>query len=299
MKRVVQMLGIPAVTIRAWENRYGVIEPERTEGGHRLYTDQNIEDLHWLKQQVSEKGLTISLAAQMLKKKREGVDTGFQVKAESFATYNEICEHLYDTLVAFNSEQANAILDRAFAAYPFEEVFHRVLAPIMYRIGDEWESGWVSVALEHFVSNFVYQRFFHYFRLLPTIPSLPRMMAFCPEGEHHQLGLLLFVLFLRKKGIEVLYLGANTPADGIRKIVSDMGISYICLSLTSKERLDETLQSIQGIREQFPRLKFILGGKGFMRIEDSTQFCVLEGTKEVWEDWYRSEFMMSDSIMQH
>ncbi len=289
MKRVVQLVGIPAVTIRAWENRYGVIEPERTEGGHRLYTDQNIEDLRWLKQQVSERGLTISLAAQMLKKRKEEVETNFQVFAESFATYNEICEQLYDELVSFGIERAHFILDRAFAAYPYEEIFHRVLAPIMYRIGDEWQSGWVSVAQEHFVSNFVYQRFFHYFRQLPAIPSLPKMIAYCPEGEHHQLGLLLFVLFLRKKGIEVVYLGTNTPIDGVRKIVGDMEIAYICLSLTSKEQLKETSKAIQNLSEQFPELKFVLGGKGFLHIEQSMKWWVLDGTKEDWERWYQTE----------
>jgi DNA-binding transcriptional MerR regulator len=68
---ITKRLGIPSVTIRAWENRYGVVKPARTEGGHRIYSDEDLQALLWLKEQVVERGMPISQAAKMLKKRQE------------------------------------------------------------------------------------------------------------------------------------------------------------------------------------------------------------------------------------
>ena len=66
IKQVSEILDIPAVTIRAWENRYNVVAPTRTEGGHRLYSEKDLETLKWIKTQVHEKNMKISDAVRLL-----------------------------------------------------------------------------------------------------------------------------------------------------------------------------------------------------------------------------------------
>ncbi|WP_426252609.1 hypothetical protein [Paenibacillus pabuli] len=71
------------------------------------------------------------------------------------------------------------------------------------------------------MTQLISQRFYQFFHLFPIYPHLPKVLAMCPEGEHHQIGLLLYSLFMRKNGAEVLYLGANTPEEGIFPIIRE------------------------------------------------------------------------------
>lgn len=299
MKSVVKLAGIPAVTIRAWENRYGVVEPERTDGGHRLYSDRDIEDLRWLKRQVDEKGMSISQAARLLKQaqaERQGREQAVtdipQAEAGSKTrdhTFEELRSSLYEALLQYRSDEVNSLVDKGFALYAYEDMFHQVIVPILYRIGDEWENGKVSVAHEHYASHMLYPRFHYFFRVLPVRPGLPKAVAFCPSGEHHQLGLLLFVLFLRQKGMEVVYLGTDMPLDGVLHVMECKQIRYVCVSLTVRRHLDSAVQMLRNITDEHPDIRLVLGGSGFEESEHPYSRYVQSGDPASWENWYHKE----------
>lgn len=299
IKSVVKLVGIPAVTIRAWENRYGVVDPERTDGGHRLYSEQDIEDLRWLKRQVDEKGMSISQAARLLKQVRAEQRDSASLAAEMPAaeaeakardnTFGQLQRSLYDALIQYRSDEANRLMDMGFALYAYEDMFHQVLVPILYRIGEEWESGLVSVAQEHFVSNMLYQRFHYFFRVLPVQHDMPKAVAFCPPGEHHQLGLLLFVLFLRKKGMEVVYLGTDMPLDGVLHVIESKQIRYVCVSLTGRRALDGAVEILRDIADKHPDVRFVLGGSAFGESNHLFSRYVQNGDPESWESWFKDQ----------
>jgi MerR family transcriptional regulator, light-induced transcriptional regulator len=286
IKKVSEVVGIPSVTIRAWENRYQIITPHRTEGGHRLYSQNDIDTLIWLKRKIEEEGLKISEAIRLLKQSPENrtssINQGFEIKQ---TTYTELTEKLYNFLVKFDSVKSNEVIDFAFSMYHYEDVFHKIFAPVLYRAGDEWESGKITVAQEHFTSELILQRFTHFFRILPTNKELPKALSFCPEGENHHLGLMLYSLFLKKKGINVIYLGPNTPFSGLTELIKSNNISIVAISITNPIYEDQVVDWILDCHHLNKEVTFVLGGKGFEHSNISQNSYILS-TDNDWELGY-------------
>lgn len=295
IKKVSDIVGIPVLTIRAWENRYRIITPNRSEGGHRLFSEEDINKLKFLKRQIDEHGLKISEAVRMLQR------TEFQAAAEKTTialtshSYEPIMNELYEHLIKYNTFQANASIDLAFSLYPYEIVFRHILIPVLHRIGSEWEEGLVTVAQEHFASQIIMHRFSQLFRILPIDPSLPKALAFCPEGEHHHLGLMHFSLFLKKKGIDVIYLGPNTPLSGIKNVIEMKSISIVAISATDSISVDKLIRWIKSCCQ--PHLKFVLGGAALESLAEQLDipnvFCP---ALNQWEQCYSSLFEMNANI---
>ncbi|WP_258530601.1 MerR family transcriptional regulator [Paenibacillus taichungensis] len=303
IKQVAAMLGIPTVTLRAWENRYSAVTPERTESGYRLYTEENVADLRWLKEQVEQHQTNISEAVRMLKvnktrsQEAAAVPTSFTPPVPTMEeAYVRIADQIYDSLYNFQGERANGLIDFGFTMYGYDSMFYHVLVPILVRVGDAWEQGRASVAQEHFMTQLISQRFYQFFHLFPIYPHLPKVLALCPEGEHHQVGLLLFSLFMRKNGAEVLYLGADTPEEGIYPIIREQKIRLVCLSVTSSELLERCDQLIGRILDEFPDMRFVLGGKGYERAENARYpQWIMPGNSADWQSWMEREYFVEPS----
>ncbi|MBM7662326.1 DNA-binding transcriptional MerR regulator/methylmalonyl-CoA mutase cobalamin-binding subunit [Bacillus mesophilus] len=284
IKKVSEILDIPTVTIRAWETRYQVINPTRTEGGHRLYSEQDIETLKWLKETMQEGNIKIGEAVRLLQKRPIESPS----LPETKPGYEGIIEQLYQALIDVNTEQANRLTDLAFTLYDFEEVFQNIFVHVLYKVGDEWENGHITTAQEHFSSQFIIQRCTQFLRILPTDHSLPRALAFCPEGEHHHIGLLLFSLFLRKKGVEVIYLGPNTPLGGLSDLIKMKNISIIAISLTNPEPFESVQSWIKENITKDAHLKFVLGGKAVQQTDLFQSPAVSNLQKVEWNEWFKA-----------
>lgn len=289
IKTVSKILGIPTSTIRTWEQRYHIINPVRTQSGHRLYSDQDIADLSWIKQQIEHKGMTISQAVHLLKQKRHEGPLWFQLEERETklvqGRFQAIIEQSYDSFVNLDMYRAQNILDYCFSMFHYEEVFDEILIPILTKLGDEWRSKNIYAAQEHFTCNLISQRFHNLFRLFPVYHSLPRMMAFCPLGEHHQIGLLRFTLFLRKHGVDVIYIGANNPYEGIKKLISKHSIKIIALSLSNPKLVPFINVMIEDILKDFPEMKFALGGRAFRIQKDTLREWILPSEPHSWVEW--------------
>ncbi|MHA6482449.1 MerR family transcriptional regulator [Paenibacillus sp. strain BS8-2] len=291
MKQVSDLLGIPAVTIRAWENRYQAVVPVRTESGYRLYGSVQVEELKWLKDQIDHKGLSIRQAVQLLEqhRNRRGVsapaDTGYRDQPSLTEGHQEHLDSLYHLLIRFRTEEAHDHVELGFTMFGYEAMVYKVLVHLMVRVGDAWEQGLVSVAQEHYVTQFVIQHCFRFFNVFPVNPALPKALSFCPPGEQHHAGLLMFSLFLRKRGLEVLYLGPDTPEDGLRSILSSQNIDLVCLSLTDKKLQEGTVAFIDRLVNGLTSLEIVLGGYGFEGVSEPYSSWLLPPSMEKWEDW--------------
>ncbi|MGQ7885502.1 MerR family transcriptional regulator [Paenibacillus sp. WC2504] len=289
IKKVSEIVGISVVTIRAWENRYHIISPTRTDGGHRNYNEADIEILKWLKDEMNNKHIKISEAVSILKQRESSIaNRGKNASINKFTYHDDLIDKLYQSLVDLDGEKANTLIDFAFSLFPFETVFHNILTPVLCRIGEQWESGVVKVAQEHFASELILARFQQFFRILPIRYNNPRVIAFCPEGELHHLGLMLFSLFLRKRGLEVIYLGPNTPYSGLMDIIEKKNISIVAVSLSSSTLTAELDDWITICKERFPKIKFVLSGRKLDLFPPSLSPYVITGNYEDWEKWFAS-----------
>lgn len=291
------MLDIPAVTIRAWEHRYGVVSPERSETGYRLFSKDDIDDLKWLKHQVEERGMNISQAVRMLEQKREKqkqeqADIAEETEAESASEVTErMVERLYNMLAEYRTEEAKTIVDLGFSMFGYDSMIQDVLLPVLVRIGDAWEQGDITVFQEHYSTQFLMQRCLSFFHIFPTDTSIPKVLSLCPSGEQHQVGLLMFSLFLRKRGIDVLYLGADTPYEGIDKLIESQNIRFVCISATLSQNLKQALRFVEGLSSRFKHMQFALGGAAFHQSIEQYPAWILSHDSNQWNRWYEDVYL--------
>lgn len=288
IKAAAKILDMPKVTIRSWETRYNAITPARTESGHRLYSDQNLEDLKWLKIQVQDNGIKISEAVKQLhasRKKFVKSAAEFPPSAEGSDQYQKQIEELYNAGAEMDSERFQYLMDLNFSMFHYRTVFFSILAPLMVRIGEEWENGTITVAHEHMLSHMMLQRFTQFFRVFPTNDALPKTLAFCPSGEHHQLGLLLFTLFLRENGYPVAYIGPDTPLEGLGELVEKQDFELVCMSIGHERLLPTAEKYISTLTEAKPDLQFAIGGRGFGCTENTAHKHYIGTTYEDWQHW--------------
>ncbi len=285
IKMVSKLVGIPTVTIRAWEKRYEVVTPQRTHSGHRLYSDQDIEDLLWLKKQIDENGLTISQAIKRLRQMRESLDKKVSIAVEQSA-YQGYAEQIYQALVNFRSDQANHLIDLVFSMFHYEEVFHKILAPILQKVGEDWERDEVNVTQEHYITNLLVNRFYQFFRIHPTNPMLPKVLAFCPSGEQHFVGLLLFTLYLRKHGVDVIFLGADTPVETLMPVIIEKKINVIAMSTSDAALLEPIYEWVRQHKYQLYHISMVVGGSCHLEVPEDVPIHFLGGDVERWKTWF-------------
>ncbi|MET3682860.1 DNA-binding transcriptional MerR regulator [Alkalibacillus flavidus] len=296
IKKASELTDIPTVTIRAWENRYHIVNPSRSEGGHRLYSDDDIHILKWFKHKTEFEHYKISDAVRLWHQQDGQVAHTFDHFQGEHA---EEIQLLYNHLTHYRSSEANERINLAFSKLDYDDVIHHIFVPILYQIGDEWERGHLSVAQEHFASEFIMQRCMEFFRILPINKDLPKAVAFTPEKEHHHIGLLTFSLFLRKQGLEVLYLGPNTPYDHVIHVLDSQDVKIVALSLTYSDNHDDDDLNfwLDQFIKRYPNIEFAIGGVGLPSHELTvTSNRIHDLNHQSWTNWYDTLKKRSDDL---
>ncbi|GIK41724.1 MAG: hypothetical protein BroJett011_55570 [Chloroflexota bacterium] len=224
LKAVVQETGLKPDTLRAWERRYGLPQPHRTPGGHRLYSQHDIDMLKWLVARQDE-GLSISRAVDMWHSlQEEGTDplqtstsqALISVAAQPPLTVGSAITELRRAWIAaclaFDERTAENILAQASALFPQETVCFELLQKGLVQMGEGWYKGEVTVQQEHFASALAVRRLDALVAATP-LPTRPgRILVACPPEEEHTFSPLLITLLLRRHGWDVVYLGADVPS---------------------------------------------------------------------------------------
>lgn len=210
--------GIGASLIRAWERRYGVIRPVRTPSGYRMYDDETLRVLLAMRTLV-ESGLTASEAARSISAGEVSVadvagDLPGAGRASSVqASRQRMIERFAAAAAAASATDTEAALDEIMASGSFEAVVDDLLLPSMVAVGEAWAAGGLSVAAEHAASAAVERRLASAFQAAGA-PVRPAVVVGLPPMSRHALGALTFAVAVRRRGVGVLYLGADVPVDG-------------------------------------------------------------------------------------
>ena len=223
IKAVSQKTDIQPVTIRAWERRYRLLNPQRATNGYRLYCERDVAILNWIKKQV-DSGISISSAVA------EFNDiTGQEKWPEAVFTdkgpmpsrrVNEmdrvtVVGQLTQALIRHDERMAAEIFAEAMGAFDLIRLFELVITEVMIEIGDRWERGEITVATEHFASGFIRGKVQAIYQSLPLRSSAPKILVGCAPEELHEIGPLMFATLLRDAGYRVEYLGPDIPLDDL------------------------------------------------------------------------------------
>lgn len=255
---VSQMTGINAVTLRAWERRYGLVKPSRTEAGHRLYSDANVEQIRDILQ-LLDQGIAISRVPEALKESE--LQDIFQQQDQG--PWKRYQDNMLKAIQYFDEATLESTYNEAMSLYPIDVVTKQLLLPLINSLGEKWmqEASLVGkldqqsqmqslgIAEEHFFSVFMRNKLgarFHHRNLQNSGQSI---VAACLPGEQHEFGLLLFALAAHARGYRIVLLGANMPMLQLSEVVKRTASSAIVLSgsiASVKTNLDEDIRALSG-----------------------------------------------------
>ena len=248
-----RLTGLSAEVLRAWERRYGAVQPPRTPGGTRRYRAQDLERLRLLKAAV-EAGHRISDVAQLdeaelIRRANLNRETGNQHLEQTLAALREL-----------NATEAQRLLAGQLSALGPVRFAIDFALPLVREIGERWATGRMSVASEHLASGLL--RSMLGSALQPNALSLmgPRIVFSTPSGEPHELGLQMAALTAMGAGAAPVYLGAQLPLEELLHAVERTKASALALSLVTIET-NAAAKIVAALRSRLaPDVQLWLGG---------------------------------------
>jgi methanogenic corrinoid protein MtbC1 len=233
-----------ADTLRAWERRYQLPQPDRSEGGHRLFSDFDIAVIKWL-QARQEEGMRISQAVDLWRDiESSGQDplegfsapsqtTAFQVIADTDTqTLDDLTDQWIKAALVYDEATSEHILTRAFAQFPLETVCTDLLYPALVEIGTLWYRGEITVQQEHYASELTIRKLQALIAAAPVATHPQKILVGCPAGEHHTISALMITMLLKYRGWIVIYFGSNVPKDQLVETVIETKPDLVVLTAT-------------------------------------------------------------------
>lgn len=261
IRAVSQMTGLSQHAIRAWEKRYGGIDPGRTDTNRRLYSREDIERLTLMKR-ASEQGHSLaSVAALPLEAMRDLV--GF-TRADAPGTYQPqgMADATIAAMQALDADGLERNLDHALASFGADDAIDMVVIPLLRSIDEGWNRGSTTIAQEHLASA-VLRSFLHRVRRSLLVPESGRRALFTTlTDELHELGALIAALLAAKRGWKVIYLGPNMPPSEIASAAKTWRASLVGLSIVSPRPTQTFKDELTTLRNALgPEVKIVLGGR--------------------------------------
>jgi DNA-binding transcriptional MerR regulator/methylmalonyl-CoA mutase cobalamin-binding subunit len=218
IKQAATRAGVTVHVLRAWERRYGIVRPERTDAGYRLYDEAAIERLRAMRSLVGS-GWSPSQAAREIETNgvppRRPVESVPAQVAGAGATTHDLGSAFVDAASSLDERRVETVLDDLFAGGSFERVIDDRIMPALRALGEAWAAGTVSVAAEHAASHAVLRRISASFEAAGGLggeADRPVLVGLPPDSRH-EIGALAFATAARRRGLNAVYLGADVPLE--------------------------------------------------------------------------------------
>ena len=257
IKDLEYLSGIKAHTIRIWEKRYHLIEPQRTDTNIRTYSDDDIRRILNVALLVKN-GYKISnvasfdeekLQAEVLRVHRNIKDPDNNVDQLIFQTIN---------LDSFGFEK---LMNKFIGEYGFPKTIQNIIFPLFERIGILWQVGSIFSAHEHFVTNLIRNKLISETSKFESHESAKTVLFFLRENEWHELGLIFFNFLAAQAGLRCVYLGQSLPFSDLSNLLINSHFDYVCTSFIQAMEKAELEQYLANLSLIFNRNKILIAGR--------------------------------------
>ena len=255
---IAAITGIKSATLRIWEQRYNIIHAKRTVTNIRYYDDFDLRIFLNIACLI-ESGVKISEIAGL-------TESEIAEKIQALKITNDQSAVIVQQLIAhtlnLNENQFKIIIQDCIQEFGAEETMLQFIYPFLNRIGVLWQTGLIGPAHEHFASSLIKQR------LIVAIDELPipendehnNFLLFLPEGEFHEIALLLSQFIVRSKGFPSLYLGQNLPIPYVQEVAQSYQPKYILTVFTADLGLEPLAEKMRQMLESFPDATVLIAG---------------------------------------
>ncbi|MBC8186880.1 MAG: MerR family transcriptional regulator [Proteobacteria bacterium] len=269
-----RMTGLKPELLRAWEARYRAVTPGRSEGGSRLYSSDDLERLVLLRDVVAVGHRIGSVARLSLSELRDLLSDATRQEPDSI-------ERIVSAFHGLDGAEGRRLLMDELATLG-EIVFVKDLVlPFLVEVGRRWQVGELSIAAEHLASSVTRSVLMNLIDDENESRGLPRVVLATPSGERHDLGTLVSAVVAKRAGRDLVFLGADVPAEelvdcAIRSNASALALGIVTLPKANAERI------LVEVRKKLPKpIRMFIGGagirglapiRGIDRIDNLAQF---------------------------
>jgi DNA-binding transcriptional MerR regulator len=258
IKDLEHLSGIKAHTLRIWEQRYGILKPERTDTNIRTYDDTDLKlvlNISLLK----DHGYKISEISKM---NQSEMSKEVLLISEKQLNYPDQIHALTISMLDLDEERFEKIISTNSLQFGFENMMINIIYPFLSRIGTLWITGSIGPAQEHFISNLIRQKLIVAIdgQLLSLRPGAKKYLLYLPEGEMHELSLLFSNYIIRSRQNKVIYLGQSLPFNELIFAYHAHKPDYIFTIITSVPGQDEIQKYVYRLAKEFPDAKILLSG---------------------------------------
>lgn len=281
LKYVTQKTGLSDQVIRAWENRYKAVVPDRLPNKRRVYSEQEIQKLYLLKQ-VTRSGHSISQVAHLSCKELQKLcneihKNHFPAVSEALNT-SAVFKTALHNIQQMDPIQFEETLTNATLHFSPLEMIDHLIVPLMQEIGHRWESGDFTISQEHMASAIVRFLLQSMSKAYRAKPNARRIVIATPSEHHHELGALVISTIAASLGWHVIYLGANTPIAEIANTALNSQANAVALSLTYPTEYEINKKIIHEMRRFLPlEIPLYVGGRA------------IELNKNIYSDFHIDE----------
>lgn len=266
---VTRMTGISMATLRAWERRYAFPELARTSGGHRLYTENDVLRLRWVKARIEDGMQTAQAIHALFVQEERGAATYLPMPFETTASttnastaLNSLEQKLLEALLERHLDRADQVMGEALACSTPEDLILHMIAPALAEIGEAWFDKRTTITTEHFATNYLRQRLLMWMLNGPPPQSRPPVILACAPGEWHEGSLLILGALLRRRRIPVAYLGQAVPLTDLSAFIRDIHPQMVILVAMLEETAAQLTEWPQWMPEAASSGKPLIGFGG-------------------------------------
>jgi len=262
---VARRTGLSQDVLRAWERRFGLVAPGRSESGRRLYSDADVERLRLL-QRVTREGWSIGRIANLPNDELHALldDRPAAAPAPEERAPAPVDVFLSAALEAVSRYDATALdshLWRAVVSLAPADFFDRVLTPLLAEIGERWRRGQLQPAGEHIATAVIRRILGRIGDAMETQTGVLRIVVGTPAGQMHDLGALLVAASAAAEGWTVTYVGPDLPAAELAATARRSGARCVALSIVHPGDDSRLPGELAELREALPReIDIVVGG---------------------------------------
>lgn len=261
---VSERTGLSRDVLRAWERRYGAVAPSRSDGGQRLYSDDDIERFRLLAA-ATQHGRNISLVAGLSTKQLTELvaedDAAQPTPAPDARPMHLLVAEAMVHVRSLDAAALEGFLTRAHARLGSTQFLEELVPDLMHEVGESWSVGTITIAQEHLASATAIGIVLNAVRALRADASAPRLLVATPSGEPHSVGAALVAGIGALDGWAITYLGANVPSDELATAARGMAAQAVALSIVSPSDPQLVQRELLALREALPpSVPLVIGG---------------------------------------
>ena len=274
IKDLEKLSNVKAHTIRIWEKRYDLIQPERTDTNIRTYSDEELKKLLNIVM-LNNNGWKISKIAKL---RHDEMNSALNDLTDTESSFQVNIDSLVVAMVDLDRRKFEKILADCTLRMGFEDTCVQVLYPFLQKVGLMWLTDSINPAQEHFISNLIRQKLYVAIDALytPDLEGKPKVVMYLPEGEMHEMGLLFYRYLMERRGYNTIYLGQSVPFNDAVYTAKAHQADFVVVAFVASITMDKMEAYLSSLSSKFEGKQIIATGgqvAGMTAKIDRVSFC--------------------------